>query len=304
MCNPACSRRSTIHKTALLVMGLALLAGCGGAPLLPATPTATAVVFASSTPTWAAALPSQTPELAPTSTRQSAVTIQPTAQPVLEVCSPLEDIDISELNSPDLLKTMFDPPRPGMDDGHQGVDFSYWTRGERATMRGHPIQAVFAGRIAGVIPNRVPYGYALIIETPLHAFSAAQLRSLALPEPAPTVVPSASLYCPTSIEDEAITGGAERSLYLLYAHMNEPPTAQTGDTVTCGETIGAVGTTGNSVNDHLHLEARLGPSGVTFPVMAHYDNAATPQEMRTYCTWRVSGLFQMIDPLVLFTLQR
>ncbi|RPJ47754.1 MAG: M23 family metallopeptidase, partial [Chloroflexi bacterium] len=85
--------------------------------------------------------------------------------------------------------------------------------------------------------------------------------------------------------------------------LNSPPTVALGQSVTCGQAIGEVGTTGRSVNYHLHLETRVGPAGVTFPEMAHYDNAATDTEMGTYCTWRVSGLFQAFDPLKVLSLQ-
>jgi hypothetical protein len=36
--------------------------------------------------------------------------------------------------------------------------------------------------------------------------------------------------------------------------------------------------------------------------MAHYDNSATPAEMDQYCTWRVRGIFRLVDPLFLLGL--
>jgi hypothetical protein len=45
---------------------------------------------------------------------------------------------------------------------------------------------------------------------------------------------------------------------------------------------------------------RIGPAGVRFPGMAHYDSGASPEEMAAYCQWRVSGAFLTIDPLLLF----
>ncbi len=182
-----------------------------------------------------------------------------------------------------------------MDDGHHGTDFAYWSRGERSTMIGHPVQSVLPGRVAGVILDRDPYGYAVIIETPLEGPLFPAVKGV-VPTPAPTVQPAASLICPPA---ENTYSTKERSLYLLYAHLNREPLVSPGDPVSCGQTIGEVGTTGKSVNAHLHLETRVGPAGAAFPVMAHYENDATNDEMRNYCTWRVSGLFQMFDPMAL-----
>jgi murein DD-endopeptidase MepM/ murein hydrolase activator NlpD len=217
----------------------------------------------------------------------------------MAVCSPLEDITLEELGQPDLLKNPFDPPRPGRDDGHHGADFAYWSRGARTTMQGLPVHAVLAGRVAGVLPDRPPYGNTVIIETPLEALPEALSESLLplLPAAQPTLTPDSSLFCPP---DPVLYDAPRRSLYLLYAHLDTPSTLQAGQNVTCGQPVGQVGTTGKSVNFHLHLETRVGPSGAAFPTMAHYETSASPEEMSAYCTWRVSGLFQLVDPMALF----
>jgi murein DD-endopeptidase MepM/ murein hydrolase activator NlpD len=217
----------------------------------------------------------------------------------VEICSPLEGISLEELGRPDLLKNPFDPPRPGFDSGHHGADFAYWSRGERTTMLGLPVYAVLAGRVAGVILDRYPYGNAVIIETSLDTLPTGWMEAGPIPTPGPTTVPDPSLYCPAGA-DFGETGPG-RSLYLLYAHMQEAPLVGVGKTIACGEQLGQVGTTGKSVNPHLHLETRVGPSGVIFAGMAHYDNAATNEEMAAYCVWRVSGLFAMFNPLDLFS---
>ena len=79
--------------------------------------------------------------------------------------------------------------------------------------------------------------------------------------------------------------------------MNPRRIFRSGIRSTCGQVIGQVGTTGRSVNPHLHLEMRYGPGGAAFPSLAHYSGDATSEEMAAYCTWRVSGIFQVIDPL-------
>jgi murein DD-endopeptidase MepM/ murein hydrolase activator NlpD len=279
-----------------ILISLLLLVGC--VPALSPTPVLTSVAHA--------VLPTATKTPAPTRTLTSTPTPTPSPTPVpatptqaFEICSPLEGIKLSEMAQPDLLKNPFQAPRPGMDDGHFGADFAYWSRGTRKTMLGLPVLSVLNGRVAGIIHNHVPYGNAVIIETPLETVPAAWLPEF--PIPAPTIQPAPNLYCPPDPAD--YPAGAGRSLYLLYAHFNQPPQVALGQSVTCGQAIGEVGTTGLSVNPHLHLETRVGPSGVIFPEMVHYDTAATDLEMSTYCTWRVRGLFQAFDPVTLLSLQ-
>jgi len=90
---------------------------------------------------------------------------------------------------------------------------------------------------------------------------------------------------------------ASRSLYILYVHLQERAAFQPGDSIQCGQAIGRIGQSGNALNPHLHLEVRVGPAGARFSSMAHYDNTAQPEEMGNYCTWLVSDLFQLVDPL-------
>lgn len=275
----------------VLLAAAALLANCTArpAPEIAATPTSlqpsqTAALFTS------ASTASATPTPVPTSTLPA-----PTPTTQFEMCSPLEDIDLADLGGPDLLKNPFQPPRAGMDDGHHGADFAYWSRGTHTTMLGLPVHAVLAGSVASVIHNREPYGNAVIIETRLDKLPAQVLEQLLLPTLAPTVPPAASLNCPP--DPTVYTSQAGQSLYLLYAHFQNDPPVRVGEPIACGDNIGVVGTSGKSVNAHLHLETRVGPPGVILPEMDYYDTAATPQQMRTYCTWRVSGLFAMFDPM-------
>jgi murein DD-endopeptidase MepM/ murein hydrolase activator NlpD len=299
-------KKSNLSRAAMaqiwLVFSL-LLASC--APSTPAVveggaaaePTATPAAEYMHTPAQPpqTATPTPTPRLDPSPTASASPT------EAFALCSPLEDITLEELGHPDLLKNPFEMPRPGMDDGHHGADFSYWSRGARKEMLGLPVYSVLAGRVAGVLPDRPPYGNTIIIETAFESVPPHWLDGLALPDHVLTPTPSAALLCPSGEYPGLHTG--QRSLYLLYAHLNNPPVLEIGEPVACGQAIGEVGTTGNSVNPHLHLETRAGPSGVTFDAMGHYDNIATEAERLAYCTWRISGIFQMFDPMRLISLQ-
>jgi murein DD-endopeptidase MepM/ murein hydrolase activator NlpD len=90
------------------------------------------------------------------------------------------------------------------------------------------------------------------------------------------------------------------SLYLLYAHMVAHQPLEIGQSVGCGDSLGQVGTTGASVNPHLHFEVRLGPANASFTDLAHYSTTASQAEMSGYCEWRVSGYFRMTDPMQFF----
>jgi murein DD-endopeptidase MepM/ murein hydrolase activator NlpD len=170
---------------------------------------------------------------------------------------------------------------------------------------GLPVYSVLDGEVVNVLPDRPPYGNAVIIETKLDSLPDDWRTNLNLPEPPAALQPSYSLTCPPySPESEAaLAAGGERSIYLLYAHFNTPPLVNAGEKVTCGQVIGEVGTTGMSVNPHLHLETRAGPSGMAIAVMAHYEVKASESERQSYCTWRISGLFRPFDPISLLSLQ-
>jgi murein DD-endopeptidase MepM/ murein hydrolase activator NlpD len=116
----------------------------------------------------------------------------------------------------------------------------------------------------------------------------------------PTLATIPALTCPPGEPLEY--DPQKHSIYLLYAHMEAPPVFEPGQDVLCGQAIGTVGMSGNALNPHLHLEVRVAPAGIQLESMAHYDNSATPQEMVNYCRWRVSGLFQLVNPMQLWSL--
>jgi murein DD-endopeptidase MepM/ murein hydrolase activator NlpD len=163
-------------------------------------------------------------------------------------------------------------------------------------MLGLPIHSILPGVVSTVVLDRYPYGNMIIVETALSSL-APNLRSLLEIPRQPTPVPgNIRLTCPP-LDPQPAWDLSSLSLYVLYAHMNQAPLEKPGEKVSCGQLLGEVGTTGGSVNPHLHLETRLGPSGAAFSSMSHYVNKATEQEKASYCAWRVSGLFQPFDPL-------
>jgi murein DD-endopeptidase MepM/ murein hydrolase activator NlpD len=215
----------------------------------------------------------------------------------VKICSPLEGISFSEL--PGLMTgDIFNPPLPGRDDGHHGVDFAFYRHNTLTTMLGLPVQAILAGRVAAVIADKIPYGNAIIIETSLENLPIQTSSTIKLPLSEPTVIPDPRLTCPKE-QNEPWQNAAGHSIYHLYAHLNKLPTLKIGDQVTCGQKLGEVGTSGNSINPHLHLETRIGPSEASFSSLGHYDPRLSEEERSNYCTWRVSGWFQMFDPMII-----
>jgi murein DD-endopeptidase MepM/ murein hydrolase activator NlpD len=220
--------------------------------------------------------------------------------PELNLCSPLQGITISEL--PGIISEPYAPPPISQDDGHHGVDFAFYRYKDFVTMEGLPVQAVLPGTVAAVIDDRFPYGNMLIIETPLELVPGFALQAGIFPTPAPTVTSDGRLVCP-DVPPGLTYSASGRSLYILYAHLQSAPQLAVGDTVTPCQVIGAVGSTGSSSQFHLHVETRLGPAGARFTSIAHRSGAASEEEMATYCTWRISELFQRFDPMLLFALQ-
>jgi len=232
----------------------------------------------------------------------SATPIPPTLTPNLinTVCSPLEGETLESIS--EILTQAFKKPRSGNDDGHQGSDFSFYRRNGRVGIEGLQVFAALKGKVVTVINDRWPYGNAIIIETPLESLSRELITQIQLPSLQPTVSPDPRVNCPPG-ELTFSVDSEEKSLYLLYGHLLNPLSFSEGDTVNCGQLIGAVGNTGYSTNPHLHFETRLGPSGASFNSMAYYTVHSTVLERYNYCVWRVSNLFQLFDPMILLSSQ-
>lgn len=236
------------------------------------------------------AVPASTMRPAPTNTIAPVFSETPSSG---QICSPLAGYSLTDL--PGMIVNPYHPPKPGSDDPHQGVDLAVLDGTKQFAVPGNPVQAVLAGKVAGITNDRFPYGNLIIIETPLDNTNLPLASQLALPTPFAQRLPAGALTCPDLTESPA-AAGESRSLYLLYGHMLNSPAVEVGDAVVCGQSIGAVGQSGNALNPHLHLEIRVGPAGQTFPSMAHYDASAKDSEIAAYCLWRVSGVYQTIDP--------
>lgn len=268
----------------LFLLGLRA-AGCTAAP---------AVVAVLPSPTLAATL-----TLAPTHTRTPTPTATPapatpSPSPTLAVCSPLASFALAAL--PEMVSNPYHPPQPGSDNPHQGVDLAVLDPSSRIALTGNTVQAVLPGQVVLILNDRFPYGSAVLIETPLDQAPADWWAPSGIPEPAPTLGPRSALTCPAFSQPLAMDE-TRRSVYVLYAHLQSIEGLSLGQPVTCGQALGTVGMSGNALNPHLHVEVRAAPAGIQLSSMAHYDTSASPDEMAAYCLWRVSGLFQLVDPL-------
>jgi murein DD-endopeptidase MepM/ murein hydrolase activator NlpD len=155
------------------------------------------------------------------------------------------------------------------------VDFSYYRRGERTSIQGAGVQAVLSGQVALALADSFPYGNIIIVETPGDSLSPDLAAQIGL-----------------------MTGEA---LYILYAHLDAPPTVAPGEQVAACQRLGAVGKSGNAGIAHLHLEIRIGPAGVRFERMAYYTAQASEAEKAEYLRWRISGDFRHINPMILLS---
>ncbi len=274
----------SLQRTAsriLLLLSLFGLSACQAAPAPVAEVTPTAMPLESS----AAASPQPQPTPLPTPTA--------TPLPVPQICSPLEGYTLEQLR--EQISNDYHPPAAGSDDPHQGIDFADFNPADKIAVTGMPVLAATDGTVAAVLKDRFPYGNAVMVEVPLAGWDPAWVAGLQLPEALPELRSGGALTCP---EPPTLPADrSQRSLYILYAHLLEAPQVIPGQAVSCGQTLGKVGQSGNALSPHLHIEVRVGPAGMQWDSLAHYDVSASPAEMGAYCLWRVSGAFQTINPL-------
>ena len=189
------------------------------------------------------------------------------------ICSPITEIPLLEL--PEIVSAPYNPPPMGKDDRHQGVDFSFYRRGDLISIDGLTIQSVFDGRVAGSIEDSFPYGNFIIIETTLENLPEEIAEKLGIDE--------------------------GQSLYVLYAHMTDAPIVSVSQELSSCTYLGTVGVSGNAGIPHLHLEVRIGQRGQSFEGMAYYSTQTSELERINYEIWRMSGNFVHIDPMRIFT---
>ena len=244
--------------------------------------------------------PSIEETLPPTPVVATTLETQPTlAAPKAEyqISSPLPNMVLGDLNS--IITSPFEMPKLGEDSGHHGVDFGFWVHGDQKSMIGLPILSILPGTVAATITTTDPYGNMILIETPLKDIAPNLLSKFKLPTHAATTPLNTRLGC-SPVKPLDSWNETDKSLYILYAHMNKPSSLAIGSPVQTGEQIGEVGNTGMSSGPHLHLEMRIGPGDVRFTRMGHYARTTTTEERQNYCTWRVSGIFDLFNPLDFF----
>jgi murein DD-endopeptidase MepM/ murein hydrolase activator NlpD len=279
---------TTIRR--VLVFGtlfLLLLSGCIN-PASTVTPISTSSIQVSTVTT----SPTHTPALIQTVT----VVPTPTQEIATGVCSPLIGIDRENLYR--ITANKYDSPAPYVESGHPAIDLSFYRFESFTTFKNFPLQAVLPGTVVLIENNRFPYGYMLLVETPLSQVDPSFLPSIPQPTPLPESVYSMDDRCP--VTGSPVTwDDSGKSIYVLYAHLSQLPEFKVGDEASCGQPIGFAGTTGNSVEDHLHLEMRIGPSKAQFGSIATQHSSTTLEERYNYCIWSLSGVFQPFDPAIL-----
>lgn len=276
-------RRALVSGALLLL----LLSGCDN-PASTETPVPNSTDPISTVTT----APTTPPTLIPTATMNPI----PTQEIAAGVCSPLIGITLEKLHG--ITSNPYVSPGAYVESGHPAIDISFYKFEDYTTFVNFPLQAVLPGRVVLVENDRFPYGYMLLVETPLSQVDPSFLPLIPQPTPLPVSVYSMDERCP--VTGKLVTWDtSSKSLYVLYAHLSQRPDFNVGDNVSCGQPIGFAGTTGNSVEDHLHLEMRIGPSNAQFNSIATQHSSTTLEERYNYCIWSLSGVFQPFDPAIL-----
>ncbi|MEM5774757.1 MAG: M23 family metallopeptidase, partial [Anaerolineaceae bacterium] len=207
----------------------------------------------------------RTPEAAPS---QAVTATAAVVMPAL--CSPVDGVEIAELDQ--IISQEYSVPNQKSDLGHHGVDLGSYNFKGRYLFE-IPIRAILSGKVAGITVNRPPIGNVVILETHYEDLPPF-LRDLYQIQPG-------------------------QSLYHFYGHLVNEPVQQIGDVILCGEQINLLGKS-RTVEAHLHLETRIGATGLVIDQMAFYDAATTEEERAEYLWWRTSGDLTAVNPMDIF----
>ena len=230
---------------------------------------------------------------APTNTLVSQA-ITPTA--VMQICSPVEGVKLENITS--MIFNPYYPPAAGSDDPHQGIDLSDVDLDTQIAKTGLGVNSIINGQVVMVMNDRFPYGNAVLVESAFDSLPSGWQNTI-LNETAPASWgTNPALTCPSGWDQDP-ESNADPSIFILYAHLENPPEVTQGQLIKCGENIGRIGMSGNALAPHLHIEIRYGPSSGLTDSMAHYDTSASLGEMSNYCRWRVSGWYRLLDPMSL-----
>lgn len=228
------------------------------------------------------------------------VTPTNTSVPVPQICSPLGNIKLEDITS--MIYNPYYPPAAGSDDPHQGVDLSDVDLDTLIAKTGLGVDSIINGQVVMVMNDRFPYGNAVLIESTYDTLPP-RWQEIISNEPVPANWGAApALTCPSGWDRDPETK-SDPSIFVLYAHMENPPEVNQGQLLKCGEHIGSIGMSGNALSPHLHIEIRYGPLSGLIKSMAHYDVSASIDEMSNYCRWRVSGWYRLLDPISLLLQQ-
>lgn len=205
----------------------------------------------------------------PTITIRNTLVTKASASDIFKICSPVKRISLGELS--EVISAEYDPPAPGREERHHGIDISHYRKGDSVSILGEGVCSILPGRVAAAITDKYPYGNMVIIETTYDRLSKELVDLIGI--------------------------NKDQSLYVLYAHMKDSPKVELGDVVQLCQLLGKVGESGNADIPHLHIETRIGPSGFAFSSMTFYNTSATEEEMDNYKLWRTSGVFSHFDPM-------
>jgi murein DD-endopeptidase MepM/ murein hydrolase activator NlpD len=238
-------------------------------------------------------LPTDTPTLAPSATATPVPLIT-------QIVSPLQGIPLSDLagitSDPFNLKYPFSEG-PTDAQNHPAVDLAFFHYKTLNSDVGYPIEAILTGKVVEALDNRFPYGNMVLIETPLDRLAPDLIKQMRIPQPYSDDEIKIRSTCQPD-QTRISWSQSSQSVYVLYAHMLNPPTVTAGDEVQAGEVLGGIGASGHAAigNEHLHLEIRVGPANAKFGVISEYLSSSTTEERYNYCIWALSEIFLPINP--------